>query len=422
MLRAIAIDVQPLRRHPELRKLFLAQVSSGFGSFMTRVAVPYEIYRLTHSTFTVGVLGAVEFVAILVMALVGGALADAADRRRMVLTAEALSGLCVLILLVDVLTVDWVWPLFVGAGGLAAFYGLERPSLDAMIPRLVERDELPATSALWWGGMNLAGIAGPALGGVLLAASGAELAFAVDLATFVVGLAALAAMRAMPAPEDAVAPSLKSIGDGLRFALSRPVLLGTYIVDINAMFFGMPTALFPAFAERLGGPGVLGLLYAAPSIGAVVASATSGWAGRVRRHGRAIVYAAAAWGGFIALAGLAQDRVAGRRPGRACGRGRHDQRPVPLDDLEHHDPRQHPRPAGGHRDDLLHVRAAARAGRIRRGRVVCGRARLVCQRRRAVHRGLRCGRARATGPLGLRKTRQEPVSSRRIGRLKQRNA
>ena len=307
MLRAIAIDVQPLRRHPELRKLFLAQVSSGFGSFMTRVAVPYEIYRLTHSTFTVGVLGAVEFVAILVMALVGGALADAADRRRMVLTAEALSGLCVLILLIDVLTVDWVWPLFVGAGGLAAFYGLERPSLDAMIPRLVERDELPATSALWWGGMNLAGIAGPALGGVLLAASGAELAFAVDLATFVVGLAALAAMRAMPAPEDAVAPSLKSIGDGLRFALSRPVLLGTYVVDINAMFFGMPTALFPAFAERLGGPGLLGLLYAAPSIGAVVASATSGWAGRVRRHGRAIVYAAAAWGGFIALAGLAQE-------------------------------------------------------------------------------------------------------------------
>ena len=224
----------------------------------------------------------------------------------MVLFTEAMSGLCVAILLVDVLTVDWVWPLFVGAGGLAAFYGLERPSLDAMIPRLVERDELPATSALWWGGMNLAGIAGPALGGVLLAASGAELAFAVDLATFVVGLAALAAMRAMPAPEDAVAPSLKSVGEGLKFARSRPVLLGTYIVDINAMFFGMPTALFPAFAERLGGPGVLGLLYAAPSIGAVIASATSGWAGRVRRHGRAIVYAAAAWGGFIALAGLAQ--------------------------------------------------------------------------------------------------------------------
>jgi MFS family permease len=300
------MDTGPLRRHPELRKLFLAQVSSGFGSFMTRVAVPYEVYRLTHSTFTVGVLGAVEFVAILVMALVGGALADAADRRRMVLTAEALSGLCVLILLIDVLTVDWVWPLFVGAGGLAAFYGLERPSLDAMIPRLVERDELPATSALWWGGMNLAGIAGPALGGVLLAASGAELAFAVDLATFAVGLAALAAMRAMPAPEDAVAPSLRSVGEGLAFARSRPVLLGTYIVDINAMFFGMPTALFPAFAERLGGPGVLGLLYAAPSIGAVVASVTSGWAGRIRRHGRAIVYAAAAWGAFIALAGIAR--------------------------------------------------------------------------------------------------------------------
>jgi MFS family permease len=306
MLRAIAMDVGPLRRHPQLRLLFTAQVSSGFGSFMTRVAVPYEVYRLTHSTLLVGVLGAVEFVAIVVMALVGGAMADAADRRRMVLITEAMSGLCVAILLVDVLTVDWVWPLFVGAGGLAAFYGLERPSLDAMIPRLVDRDELPATSALWWGGMNVAGIAGPALGGVLLAAAGAGLAFAVDLATFVVGFVALAAMRAMPAPEDAVAPSLRSIGEGLRFARSQPVLLGTYIVDINAMFFGMPTALFPAFANRLGGPGVLGLLYAAPSIGAVVASATSGWAGRVRRHGRAIVYAAAAWGVFIALAGLAQ--------------------------------------------------------------------------------------------------------------------
>jgi MFS family permease len=122
----------------------------------------------------------------------------------------------------------------------------------------------------------------------------------------VIGLVALAAMRAMPAPEGAVAPSLASVGEGLRFAVSRPVLLGTYLVDINAMFFGMPLALFPAFANRLGGPGVLGLLYAAPSIGAVVASATSGWAGRVRHHGRAIVYAAAAWGAFIALAGFAR--------------------------------------------------------------------------------------------------------------------
>jgi len=102
-------------------------------------------------------------------------------------------------------------------------------------------------------------------------------------------------------------PSLRGVVDGVRFARSRPELMGTYLVDINAMFFGMPLALFPAFANRLGGPGVLGLLYAAPSIGAVVASLTSGWAGRVRRHGRAIVYAAAAWGGFIALAGFARE-------------------------------------------------------------------------------------------------------------------
>ena len=261
------MDVQPLRRHPELRKLFLAQVSSGFGSFMTRVAVPYEVYRLTHSTFTVGVLGAVEFVAILVMALVGGALADAADRRRMVLTAEALSGLCVLILLVDVLTVDWVWPLFVGAGGLAAFYGLERPSLDAMIPRLVERDELPATSALWWGGMNLAGIAGPG------ARRGAARRFG-----------SRAGVRRRPrhvrrrprrAGGDARDPAARgrggaaacaAIGEGLRFAGSRPVLLG-HLPRGHQRDVLRDADRRCSRLRRDGSAarGVLGLLYAAPS-------------------------------------------------------------------------------------------------------------------------------------------------------------
>jgi MFS family permease len=306
MLRAIAMDPGPLRRHRELRLLFCAQVVSGFGTFMARVAIPYEVFQLTGSTLAVGALGAVEFVAIVVMALVGGALADAVDRRRMVLATQAASGVVAVALLVDVTTVEWVWPLFAGAGLLAALYGLERPSLDAMIPRLVAREELPATSALWWGGMNLAGIAGPSLAGVLIAVAGVGTAFAIDLATFGVGLVALGAMRAMPAPEEAAAPSLRSIGEGLRFARSRPELIGTYVVDINAMFFGMPTALFPAFAQKLGGPGVLGLLYAAPSMGAVAASVTSGWAGRVHRHGRAIVLAAAAWGVFIALAGFAR--------------------------------------------------------------------------------------------------------------------
>src|SRR5258705_2761639 len=200
------MDVGPLRRHPQLRLLFTAQVSSGFGSFMTRVAVPYEVYRLTHSTLTVGALGAVEFVAIVVMALVGGAMADAADRRRMVLFTEAMSALCVAILLIDVLTVDLVWPLFVGAGGLAAFYGLERPSLDAMIPRLVEREELPATSALWWGGMNTAAIAGPGVGRGLMATSGTQPAFARRPAPFVVRVAAPPAKRPRAPPPGAVAP------------------------------------------------------------------------------------------------------------------------------------------------------------------------------------------------------------------------
>jgi len=187
----------------------------------------------------------------------------------------------------------------------ATLSGLQRPSLDALTPRLVERDELMAAGALTSFRMTLGGIAGPALGGVLLATVGLATTYAVDMATFIVSLAALRMMRAVPPPPEAEPPSLRRIAEGLRYAGSRQELMGTYIVDIVAMFFGMPMALFPAFAKEFGGAGVLGLMYAAPAVGALIATVTSGWTGSVQRHGVAICVAAAGWGSAVLLTGLA---------------------------------------------------------------------------------------------------------------------
>jgi MFS family permease len=220
--------------------------------------------------------------------------------------AELGSGLGVGVLLVNALLPEpQIAVLFIVAPVLGALYGILRPSLDAMVPRLVTRDELPAASALEGFRGTLGSIAGPALAGVIIAGAGLPFAYALDAATFAASLVSLRFMRAVPPPTDAPPVSLRSIAEGLRYAWSRQELLGTYGVDMIAMFFGMPMALFPAIAEEFGGAGVLGLLYAAPAVGSLLATVTSGWVGRVHRHGLAIVVAAATWGAAIVGFGLA---------------------------------------------------------------------------------------------------------------------
>jgi MFS family permease len=303
--RAVALDVTPLRVSREFRLLFFAQAVTFFGSMMTFVTLPWQVFQLTDSNLAVGMLGVAEFVPIMLMAFVGGALADYVDRRLMVrLTELALALGTGLLILNALLPQPRVWVLFLCAALFAALNGLQRPSLDALVPRLVAPELMPAAAALRSLGVTAGMIGGPALGGVLVATFGPAVAYSIDLVTFVASLFALWLLRAVPPPVGADRPSVKTVIEGLRYARSRPELLGTYLVDMNAMFFGMPMALFPSLAKNFGGASV-GLLYAAPAAGALVATLTSGWTRRVHRHGLAVCIAAACWGLAIIAFGFA---------------------------------------------------------------------------------------------------------------------
>jgi MFS family permease len=308
-LHLATIDITPLRRHRDFRLLFIGRLVSFFGSMITVVAVPYQVYQLSHSVLLVGLLGLAELAALIGFAMLGGALADAADRRNMVLLSEA--GLMVGSLLLagnSLLQHPLLWLIFVIAALQGAFDALQRPSLDAMLPRLVDRDELAPAGALGSLRGTVGMIAGPALAGVLVAVAGLPITYMVDVATFVVGLVCLVLMRAVPPPVDAARPSIGRVLEGIRYARGRPELIGTYTVDIVAMLFGMPMALFPAIAEGLGGPSVLGLLYAAPAVGSFLFAATSGWTRRVHRHGMGVIVAATLWGVAIVGFGIVPGR------------------------------------------------------------------------------------------------------------------
>jgi MFS family permease len=303
-VRGLLLDLTPLRGR-EFRLLFIGQLVSFFGSMITFVALPFQMYDLTGSTLAVGALGICEFVPILAVALVSGALADAFDRRLLVVFSELGSAVFMAVLLGNALLDEpQAWVLFVCAAVLAGFYALLRPPLDSLVPRVVPREQLKAAMALEWVRGNVGMIAGPAIGGVLIAAFGVPLTYGIDLTTFLISLGFLALMRASPPPADADAPSLRSIAEGLRYAGSRPELLGTYLVDINAMLFGMPQALFPAIAASYGGAEVLGFLLAAPAVGSLVVALFSGWTRHVHRHGRAVALAATGWGVAIVAFGF----------------------------------------------------------------------------------------------------------------------
>ena len=297
------MDLRPLRRR-DFRLLYLAQFISFLGTMIAYVALPFQIYRLTGSSLAVGLLGLAELVPLLATVFFGGMLADVVDRRRIgIITDVGLAaGSGVLALLS--LTSPPLWALFAVAGWMSAISGLQRPAIESLTPRLVDRDEMPAAAALASFRGSIGMIAGPAIGGLVVASAGLPATYVLDLLSYAVSLACLWMIRPVPPDEHADRPSIKALRDGFRYAASRQELIGSYTVDFVAMVFGMPMALFPALADRLGGPSVLGLMYAAPAAGALVASLGSAWTSRVHRHGMAIMAAAAVWGAAIVAFGF----------------------------------------------------------------------------------------------------------------------
>lgn len=299
------MDLTPLRASRDYRLVYTGQFVSNFGSAISYVVLPWQMYALTKSTLAVGMLGAVEFAPMLLMAFIGGALADHFDRRRLVVSAELGLILCCLGLILNSLSGSpRPWILFLIAAMFAALNGIHRPSIESMTPQLVNADHLAAVSALSTLRYGFNFIVGPGLAGILVASLGPAVAYSIDLATFLVSVATLLAIRSVPVSGEVDRASLRSIKEGLRYACSRQELLGTYLIDLNAMFFGMPMALFPAIAESFGSASV-GLLYAMPAVGVLVVTLSSGWTKHVRRHGRAITFAAAVWGAAIICFGFA---------------------------------------------------------------------------------------------------------------------
>ncbi len=305
-----AIDLTPLTKYPDFRNLWASGLITYLGSMITYVAVPFQIKEMTNSYILVGLSGVIEIVPLILFGLYGGVLADYVDRKKMVWATEFASLVLVAILLVNsFLPNPNLILIYVVIGLFAAVNGLQRPSADAILPRLVGHADLPAASALMSLRWQLGVIIGPTIGGILISTFSISVGYMADIATFLISLAFLARVKNVPASPEAEKPSLAGLIEGVRYAFRRQDLLGTYLIDLAAMFFAMPIALFPFWADQLGAPWALGFLYAAGTIGSVVVTLTSGWTKHYRFHGRAVIWAAIGWGGAIALAGLSNSLI-----------------------------------------------------------------------------------------------------------------
>jgi hypothetical protein len=309
-MRKFAMDLSPLKKYPDFRYLWASGFISYFGSMVTYVAAPFQIKELTNSYLAVGLLGAIELIPLIFFGLYGGVLADYVDRKKMIWAAEFGALICTSILLINSLLGEpKIWVIYVVTGLFAAVDGLQRPSANAILPRLVSHGDLPAASALMTLRWQLGVIIGPTIGGILISTFSISVGYAFDIATFVLSLLLLLKVGNVPSSKDAQKPSLASLWEGVQYAFGRPDLLGTYFIDLTAMFFAFPNALFPFWADQLGVPWALGMFYAAGTVGAVAITLTSKWTTTYRFHGRAVIWGAHGWGAAIALAGISNSLI-----------------------------------------------------------------------------------------------------------------
>jgi MFS family permease len=305
-MRGLRIDITPLRTQPAFRRLFIGGLVTSLGSMVTYVAIPFQVAELTDSFLAVGLIGLAELLPLIFFGLYGGSLADRMNRRTLVVVGEVAAGVLVLVLAVNALLPSpQLWLIYVVAMIFAAVDGLQRPSLDAMLPRLVPQEQLSAASALNSLRMNSAALAGPAVGGLIISVWGVAAAYAFDALSFVLAIAVFLRLPSVRARAQSVESSARHVLSGMRYAWSRKDILGSYTIDLAAMTFAFPFALFPFIAQQYDAPWALGLLYSAGFAGGLVFGLTSGWAIRIRHYGRAIALAAASWGAAIALTGIA---------------------------------------------------------------------------------------------------------------------
>jgi MFS family permease len=277
------------------------------GRQLTVVAVPYQVYQLTGSVFLVGALGIAQLVPLLLTSIVGGALVDSVDRRRLLVIAQLASMLTAVGLAINAaMAAPSVWLIFALSAVNAGFSAIDSPARSASLPTLVGRHLLPASLALTQTVANVAKTLGPAIGGLLIAQTSLSLTYSLEAIAF--GLGSLLMIRVGELrPEGGGRQfGLESIKEGFRFLRDRRVLQANFVIDLNAMIFGMPQALFPVIGETVlgGDASTVGLLYAAPGAGALLGAVSSGWVGAIKRQGRAVVVAVIIWGAAIAAFGL----------------------------------------------------------------------------------------------------------------------
>jgi MFS family permease len=306
-LRRVLADVSPLRRSRDFRWLFAGQLVTTFGNQMTVVAVPYQVFRITHSSLFVGLVSLGQLGPLVACSLIGGSVADSHDRRRLLMVVLLLGAALSAGLAVNgAAPHPALWPLFALTAAQAGLSGFSQPAFSAAVPNVVASDLLAPAYALGQVVMQVGQVAGPAVAGLLLAGSGPFAVYLGDAVSFAACAAAVSRVRPLPPQRDDVhRAGLRSVAEGLAYLRRRQVIQGVYVIDINAMVFGMPRALFPALGTTFfhGGASAVGYLYAAPGLGALVGALTTGWVARIRRQGRAVVIAVIVWGAAITAFG-----------------------------------------------------------------------------------------------------------------------
>jgi MFS family permease len=306
-LRRHRIDLTPLKASADFRRLFVGQALSEFGTQITFVAVPLQVYLRTRSTAMVGLLALCETLPVIVLPIVGGAIADAVERRRFLMIAQAIAAALTLVLAVNsFLPEPRVWVLFAFSFLWASAYSLYSPAFRAWPARLLSPDLYTSALALEVVYYQSAALAGPALAGLLSVKLGFEYAYLLDAVSYAAVIVSLAGMRPSPPTAERASVGWSTMVEGLRFLRGKQVLQGTFWIDLNAMFFGLPVALYPAFVLDVihASPSLVGLLYSAEALGALLVALVSGRAKHVRRQGLVTLVACVCWGAGIVGFGL----------------------------------------------------------------------------------------------------------------------